>query len=144
VVEVRASGNSQRGEQLWQAIHFFEGVDQLCLLPITQDLQIDAQIDMPRPQGYLIKTLNINNNLRLLVSRVIRYARVCPSAQSIEIKDSFICSLAPVLDLKAAIKLRSVFHGQSLQMSDAFAVTDVNSLVQTCACIRHGRRMSRR
>lgn len=43
VVEVRASGNLQRGEQIWQAIHFFNGVNQLCLLPITQDLQIVAQ-----------------------------------------------------------------------------------------------------
>lgn len=44
MVELRASGNSHLGKQLWQAINFLEGVNQMCLLPITQDLQIDAQV----------------------------------------------------------------------------------------------------
>lgn len=44
VIEVGASGNSQLGEQFRQAIAFLKGVNQLCLLPITQDLQIDAQV----------------------------------------------------------------------------------------------------
>lgn len=44
MVEVGASGNSQLAEQLWQAVNLFKGVNQLCLLPITQDPQIDAQV----------------------------------------------------------------------------------------------------
>lgn len=44
MVEVGAAGNWKLGKQLWQAINFLKGVNQLGLLPITQDLQIDAQV----------------------------------------------------------------------------------------------------
>jgi hypothetical protein len=43
VVKVGAPGNLQLGEEFWQAIAIFKGVNQLCLFPIAQDLQIDAQ-----------------------------------------------------------------------------------------------------
>ena len=43
MVKVGASRHSQLGEQFWQVINFLKGVNQLCFLPITQDLQIDAQ-----------------------------------------------------------------------------------------------------
>jgi hypothetical protein len=43
MVEVRASRQTYLGEQLRQPIDIFEGVNQLCLLPISQEVQIDAQ-----------------------------------------------------------------------------------------------------
>ncbi|CUX68395.1 hypothetical protein AGR5A_pb0023 [Agrobacterium genomosp. 5 str. CFBP 6626] len=43
VVEVRAPRNPHLQKQFWQSIGVFEGVNQLCLFPITQELQIDAQ-----------------------------------------------------------------------------------------------------
>ncbi len=43
VVEVRTTRNPQLHKQFRQSIGIFEGVNQLCLLPITEELQIDAQ-----------------------------------------------------------------------------------------------------
>lgn len=38
MVEVGAAGNPKLGKQLRQAVNFLKGVNQLGLLPITQDL----------------------------------------------------------------------------------------------------------
>jgi len=43
MVEVRAARNAQLGKELWQAIVLPEGVNQQCLLPVGQELQIDSQ-----------------------------------------------------------------------------------------------------
>jgi len=43
VVEVGAPRQVQLGKQFRHSIDIPKGVNQLCLLPITQDLQIDAQ-----------------------------------------------------------------------------------------------------
>jgi len=43
MVEARASRPFQPGKELWQTIELFEGVNQQCLLPVRQELQIDAQ-----------------------------------------------------------------------------------------------------
>lgn len=37
------AGFYREAKQLWQAINFLKGVNQLGLLPMTQDLQIDAR-----------------------------------------------------------------------------------------------------
>ena len=43
MVEVRATCNAQLCEELRQAVMLLEGVNQQCLLPVGQELQIDAQ-----------------------------------------------------------------------------------------------------
>ncbi len=43
MVEVRAKRKTQLCKELWQAIVLPEGVNQQCLLPVGQELQIDAQ-----------------------------------------------------------------------------------------------------
>ncbi|MPN27914.1 hypothetical protein SDC9_175348 [bioreactor metagenome] len=43
MVEVRATRKTQLCKELWQAIVLPEGVNQQCLLPVRQELQIDAQ-----------------------------------------------------------------------------------------------------
>lgn len=42
MVEVRASREFQLGKEIWQTIDTFEGVNQQCLLPVGQELQINA------------------------------------------------------------------------------------------------------
>ena len=43
MIKVGASRNLQPGEHFWQAKGLFKGVNQLCLFPITQGLEFDAQ-----------------------------------------------------------------------------------------------------
>ena len=43
MVEVRATRKVQLCKELWQAIVLPEGVNQQCLLPVGQELQVDAQ-----------------------------------------------------------------------------------------------------
>ena len=43
MVEVRAPRKTQLSKKLWQAIVLVEGVNQQCLLPVGQELQIDTQ-----------------------------------------------------------------------------------------------------
>ena len=44
MVKVRAPREIQLSKELWKGIELFEGVNQQCLLPVGQELQIDAQV----------------------------------------------------------------------------------------------------
>jgi len=43
MVEVRTTRKIQLCKELWQAIVLPEGANQQCLLPVGQELQVDAQ-----------------------------------------------------------------------------------------------------
>ena len=43
MVEVRTTRQIQLCKELWQAIVLHESVNQQCLLPVGQELQVDAQ-----------------------------------------------------------------------------------------------------
>jgi hypothetical protein len=43
MVEVRAARQIQLSKELWKSIKLLEGINQQCLLPVGQELQIDAQ-----------------------------------------------------------------------------------------------------
>jgi hypothetical protein len=44
MVKVRTARQTQLHKELWKGIELFEGVNQQCLLPVGQELQIDAQV----------------------------------------------------------------------------------------------------
>jgi hypothetical protein len=61
MVEVRTSCQPQLGKQIWQPIEIFEGVDQQCLPPIAQELQINAQAFLRSSLAFFKRSRSICN-----------------------------------------------------------------------------------
>jgi hypothetical protein len=43
MIKVGAAGQVELGQQLWKGVDFPEGINQPRLLPVSQELQVDAQ-----------------------------------------------------------------------------------------------------